>query len=92
MPWLNAWFRFDDGSGDRTIEKLKPWLDRLGNWQVIRFSRNFGQQAAYRAGLDAAKGRAVVFLDADLQDPPEKISELVETWKRGSKLVVGVRL
>jgi dolichol-phosphate mannosyltransferase len=86
------WVFVDDGSRDRTVEKLKPWLDRLGSWQLIRLSRNFGQQAAYRAGLDVAKGRAVVFLDADLQDPPEKIPEMVEAWKQGAKLVVGVRL
>lgn len=86
------WIFIDDGSQDRTVEKLKPWLDRLGAWQLIRFSRNFGQQNAYRAGLNAAKGRAVVFLDADLQDPPEKIIDLVEAWKKGSKLVVGTRL
>ncbi len=86
------WIFVDDGSQDRTVEKLKPWLDRLEKWQLIRFSRNFGQQNAYRAGLDAAKGQAVVFLDADLQDPPEKIIDLIQAWQGGAKLVVGTRL
>jgi len=86
------WIFIDDGSQDQTVEKLRPWLDRLGNWQLIRFSRNFGQQNAFRAGLNAAKGKAVVFLDADLQDPPEKIVDLIGEWKKGFKSVVAVRL
>lgn len=86
------WVFVDDGSQDRTVEKLRPWLERFPHWQLIRLSRNFGQQSAYRAGLLAAKGEAVVFLDADLQDPPEKIHDLVSEWKKGAKLVVGTRL
>lgn len=86
------WIFVDDGSRDATVEKLRPHLDSIGVWQLVRLSRNFGQQAAYRAGLEVARGDAVVFLDADLQDPPEKIQELSAEWKKGAKLVVGVRL
>ncbi len=86
------WIFVDDGSQDKTVEKLRPWLDRFDHWQLIRFSRNFGQQNAFRAGLNAAKGKAVVFLDADLQDPPEKMIDLIQEWKKGFKVVVGVRL
>jgi len=89
-------FHFDfivvnDGSSDQTQEKLLQLLPRLSRWRVIRLSRNFGQQAAYRAGLDQANGDAVVFLDADLQDPPEIIPEMIQVWRRGSKVVVGRR-
>ena len=59
---------------------------------LINLSRNFGQQAAYRAGLDYVDGEAVIFLDADLQDPPEKIPELIKEWKKGAKIVIGCRL
>ena len=58
---------------------------------MIKLSRNFGQQAAYRAGLDQADGDAVVFLDGDLQDPPEMIPAMVELWEQGSMVVVGRR-
>src|SRR5262249_9833909 len=79
------------GSIDRTKEKLLELLPRLPRWRVVKLSRNFGQQAAYRAGLDQADGDAVVFLDGDLQDPPEMIPEMTDLWKKGSMVVVGRR-
>jgi glycosyltransferase involved in cell wall biosynthesis len=81
----------NDGSSDRTQEKLLEFLPRLPRWRIIKLSRNFGQQAAYRAGLDQADGDAVVFLDADLQDPPELIPAMIDVWQRGSKVVVARR-
>ncbi len=81
----------NDGSSDQTQEKLLQLLPRLPRWRLIRLSRNFGQQAAYRAGLDQADGDAVVFLDADLQDPPEVISEMIHVWQGGSKVVIARR-
>jgi polyisoprenyl-phosphate glycosyltransferase len=89
-------FRFDfilvnDGSSDRTQEKLLELLPRLSRWRVVKLSRNFGQQAAYRAGLDQADGDAVVFLDADLQDPPEVIPAMIDAWQHGSRVVVARR-
>jgi len=81
----------DDGSTDHTRSRLRDALTSWPGWTLLKLSRNFGQQAAYRAGLDHAHGQAVVFLDADLQDPPEMISEMVERWRRGAKVVVGCR-
>jgi dolichol-phosphate mannosyltransferase len=81
----------DDGSTDDTWERLRAV--RAGHPQVrlLRFSRNFGQQAAITAGLDQARGAAVVVMDADLQDPPELIPEFVRLWRAGSEIVYGVR-
>ena len=81
----------DDGSTDRTCSHLHDGSASWPHWTLLKLSRNFGQQAAYRAGLDHAQGEAVVFLDADLQDPPEVISELIERWQHGAKVVVGCR-
>ncbi len=81
----------NDGSTDGTRERLVESADALGAWALVQLSRNFGQQPAYRAGLDVAAGNAVVFLDADLQDPPELIPEMIERWKAGAKLIVGRR-
>jgi dolichol-phosphate mannosyltransferase len=81
----------NDGSKDRTEDALLAALKTWPDWLLVRLSRNFGQQPAYRAGLDVATGDAVVFLDADLQDPPELIPEMVRLWQDGAKLVVGRR-
>src|SRR6185295_14650408 len=59
--------------------------------KVIHFSRNFGHQAALQAGLDAARGQAVIIIDADLQDPPELIDEFVKKWKEGFDVVYAIR-
>jgi glycosyltransferase involved in cell wall biosynthesis len=81
----------DDGSSDGTQRELRKVLDELPIWKSVKLSRNFGQQAAYRAGLARATGDAVVFLDADMQDPPEMIPALVEEWRNGAKVVIGCR-
>src|SRR5262245_1122728 len=81
----------DDGSTDGTREVIVGALSRFASWTVLILSRNYGQQAAYRAGLAAARGDAVVFLDADLQDPPELIPQLLEQWLAGFKVVTGCR-
>jgi dolichol-phosphate mannosyltransferase len=81
----------NDGSSDQTEPLLEALLPQLGRWKLLKLTRNFGQQNAFRAGLDHATGDAVVFLDADLQDPPEVIPEMVSAWKAGAKLVVGCR-
>ena len=59
--------------------------------KVVELSRNFGHQTALTAGLDHATGDAVVMIDADLQDPPELIPEMVERWREGSDVVYAVR-
>ena len=81
----------DDGSTDGTRDAAKEELKRFSHWQLIVLSRNFGQQPAYRAGVDHARGDAVIFLDADLQDPPEIIPQFLEKWRDGYKVVVGCR-
>ncbi|MBX3414082.1 MAG: glycosyltransferase family 2 protein [Pirellulales bacterium] len=81
----------DDGSRDRTWELLVAQHARDPRWKLIRFARNFGQQIALRAGLQATTGDLVVMLDADLQDPPEVLPQLFESWASGYDVVVGVR-
>jgi glycosyltransferase involved in cell wall biosynthesis len=81
----------DDGSTDATpriLARLRRRDDRVG---ILRLSRNFGHQAAVTAGLDHARGRAVVVMDGDLQDPPELIPRLVERWRAGYHVVYAVR-
>lgn len=81
----------DDGSTDGTREAVPKELARFSRWQLVVLSRNFGQQPAYRAGLEQARGDAVIFLDADLQDPPELIPQLLAKWREGFKVVTGCR-
>jgi len=81
----------DDGSTDRTPELLAELATNDPRVHVVRLSRNFGYQAAVAAGLDHAAGDAVVTIDADLQDPPELIPDLVEGWRDGSDVVYAVR-
>jgi len=81
----------DDGSTDDTRKAAREELKRFPRWRLVGLSRNFGQQPAYRAGLQHATGDAVIFSDADLQDPPELIPELVAKWQEGFKVVTGCR-
>ncbi|MDI6842829.1 MAG: glycosyltransferase family 2 protein [Anaerosomatales bacterium] len=81
----------DDGSSDRTWELLLEARTRIPQLRLIRFSRNFGHQTAITAGIDAAAGDTVTVIDADLQDPPELIPEMVDRWRNGSDLVFAVR-
>ncbi|KUO58447.1 MAG: hypothetical protein APF80_04975 [Alphaproteobacteria bacterium BRH_c36] len=81
----------DDGSRDRTWPLLKQRSARDDRVRPHRLSRNFGKEIAMTAGLDAARGQAVVFIDADLQDPPEIIEEFVKLWRQGYQNVYGLR-
>jgi glycosyltransferase involved in cell wall biosynthesis len=81
----------DDGSTDGTHEILDRLASSDPRVHVVYLSRNFGYQAAMTAGLDHAEGDAVVTIDADLQDPPELIRELLERWHAGADVVYGVR-
>ena len=73
----------NDGSKDRTKEILKELRKKDNRVSYVNFSRNFGKETAMMAGMDYAKGDAVVFIDADLQDPPELIPELIKYWEQG---------
>lgn len=81
----------NDGSRDRTLEILDSISQRDKRVKVISFSRNFGHQVAVTAGVDRAKGDAVIIIDADLQDPPEIIPEMVNLWQKGYEVVYGKR-
>ena len=81
----------DDGSRDGTLARLEAIADRDPRAEVLQLSRNFGQQAAMSAGLARCRGDAVVLIDADLQDPPEVIPEMVERWRQGADVAYGRR-
>ncbi len=81
----------DDGSQDNTLAQLRAAATKDSNIKVISFARNFGHQIAVTAGIDAAKGDAVVLIDADLQDPPDVIHQMIEKWKAGYDVVYGTR-
>ncbi len=81
----------DDGSTDQSfqgLEKLRVADPRI---RILQFSRNFGHQAAITAGLDHAMGDAVIIMDADLQDPPEALPDLLAKWREGFEVVYAVR-
>ena len=73
----------NDGSKDRTIELIKEYREKDKRVCYVDFARNFGKETAMKAGIDYATGDAVVFLDADLQDPPEIITEMIKYWEEG---------
>jgi glycosyltransferase involved in cell wall biosynthesis len=81
----------DDGSTDRTAELLVELASEDPRLRPLRLSRNFGHQAALTAGIDQAAGQAVVTIDADLQDPPEVIAQVLERWRGGADVVHTVR-
>jgi glycosyltransferase involved in cell wall biosynthesis len=81
----------DDGSADGTYKVLQSLSQQFHNLKAVRFSRNFGKEAALLAGLKAAVGDAVVTMDGDLQHPPAMIPVLVEKWRQGYKVVHAVK-
>jgi dolichol-phosphate mannosyltransferase len=81
----------DDGSSDATVDRLKEQIDRGLPISIIRFSRNFGHQAAIKAGMDHAQADAVITMDGDGQHPPEFIPKLIEIWLHGYQVVQTVR-
>lgn len=81
----------NDGSKDKTEEKLAYYAQNVDIVKVASFSRNFGHQLAVSAGIDLAAGDAVVLIDADLQDPPEVISQMLAKWEEGFDVVYGTR-
>jgi len=81
----------DDGSRDRSWSIISSLAASDPRVRGIRFSRNFGHQMAFTAGLDHARGEVVVIMDGDLQDPPELIPEFLTRWRQGFEVVYGVR-
>jgi len=81
----------DDGSKDKTVEELEKIHAQDERTKIIAFSRNFGHQIAVSAGIEASQGDAVVIIDADLQDPPSVIKEILVKWEEGFDVVYCVR-
>lgn len=81
----------NDGSRDKTLEKLDELAKKDSKLKVISFSRNFGHQCAVTAGLKYATGDCAVIIDADLQDPPELIPEMLQLWEKGNDVIYGKR-
>jgi len=93
MPGLDYELIFvNDGSVDQTQQILAQLQLHDPHVRVLRLSRNFGHQIAVTAGLEQASGEAVVVIDADLQDPPEVIPQMVKLWREGNDVVYGIRI
>ncbi|MDT8426741.1 MAG: glycosyltransferase family 2 protein [Methyloprofundus sp.] len=82
----------NDGSKDETLNTLLALMDKDARIKIIDLSRNFGKEVAMTAGLDAAKGDAVIVIDADLQDPPELITKMMQKWHEGFDVVYAKRI
>ncbi len=81
----------DDGSVDGSTERIRELAEKDERVRPVIFARNFGHQIAVTAGLDYSRGQAMVIIDADLQDPPEVILDLIKKWKEGFEVVYAVR-
>ena len=82
----------DDGSRDNSLNLIREIYDRDRNFHYISLARNFGHQIAVTAGLNYVRGKAVVVMDADLQDPPELILPMLEKWRQGYQVVYAQRI
>src|SRR5215469_5063991 len=81
----------NDGSRDSSLQLLLEIHEREPRVTVVEFSRNFGHQAALTAGLQMARGDAIILMDGDFQDPPEVLPNLVNAWKKGAKVIIAER-
>ncbi len=81
----------DDGSTDGSTETIRKLGEQDSRVRPVIFARNFGHQLAVTAGLDYARGQAVIIIDADLQDPPEVILDMIDKWREGYEVVYAVR-
>lgn len=81
----------NDGSRDKSLAEMMALHEQDDRVRIINFARNFGHQTAVTAGMDFSQGQAVVLIDADLQDPPELIADMVEKWREGYHVVYAVR-
>ena len=82
----------DDGSNDNTWEIISQFATENSHYKAVRLSRNYGHQFALTCGLDAAQGEVVLVIDADLQDPPELLFEMLDKWREGYSVVYGQRI
>ena len=82
----------NDGSKDNTLKKIKKLQDKDERIKIINFNRNYGHEIAMTAGMDNAKGDAVIFMDSDLQHPPFYIAEMIKRWQNGADIVLTKRI
>ncbi len=82
----------DDGSTDYTLNKLLEIQKNDSRLKIIKLSRNWGHQNAYNAGIDYADGDSIVFMDGDLEDPPEVIPEFIAEWEKGYDIISGIKI
>lgn len=92
LPYAYEMIFVDDGSRDDTLSVLREIARADAHVKVLSFSRNFGHQLAVTAGMDAARGDALIIIDMDLQDPPEVIARMAEAWEDGADIVYGKRI
>lgn len=84
LPKYNLEFLFiNDGSRDGTMQFIRDWAEQDGRVSYVNFARNFGKEAGMIAGFDHVKSDATVIIDADLQDPPELIPDMIKLWEEG---------
>ena len=81
----------DDGSIDSSIDLMMEICRKDSHFRIVKLSRNFGHQAAISAGIKVSKGKAVVIMDGDLQDPPEELPRFLEKWRKGYHVVYAIR-
>ena len=92
LPCRTEIVMVNDGSSDQSLKVLLEWSTTDSRVRILNLARNFGHQAAATAGLDQASGQAVVLMDADLQDPPEVIADMLEEYRNGYDVVYGRRI
>ena len=88
LPFKFEFLFVDDGSKDATVGILRSAKQKHNHIRILQLSRNFGKEAAITAGLHSACGDAVILMDADLQDPPEYIPEMIDSWCKGANVVL----
>lgn len=81
----------DDGSRDSSLKMMRAFAEKDSHVRVVKLSRNFGHQPAISAGIQVAKGDAVIIMDGDLQDPPEELHRFLAKWREGYEVVYAVR-
>ena len=91
LPYAHEIIFVDDGSTDGSVSLLRDYAGKYVDVRLVRLARNFGHQTAISAGIDFARGQAVIVMDADLQDPPEVLPQFIAKWREGYEVVYAIR-